>query len=103
MTGGDQVGAEAQGIVEEGFELDLAVTQDVRVRCAPGLVFGQEVLEHVVPVFCGEVDGVQLDADAIANGLGVGQVVHGGAVLGAVVFVPVLHEQAFDLVTLLHQ
>ncbi|MCY1510468.1 hypothetical protein D9M68_448460 [compost metagenome] len=103
MTGGDQVRAERQGIVEEGLELDFAVAEDVRVRGAPGLVFGEEVLEHVVPVFRREVGGVQLDADAVADGLGIGQVHLGGAVLGAVVLVPVLHEQAFHLVALLEE
>jgi hypothetical protein len=97
------VGAEHQGVVEERLELDFAVAEDVRVRRATGLVFGQEVLEHVVPVFSREVSGVQLDADLVAHGLGVGQVVHGGAVFRSVVFLPVLHEQAFHLVTLLHQ
>ncbi|MNF68161.1 hypothetical protein D3C84_500110 [compost metagenome] len=103
MAGGDQVGAEHHGVVEERLELDFAVAEDVRVGRAPGLVFGEEMLEHVVPVFGGEIGRVQLDADTVAHGLGVGQVFAGGAVFGAVVFFPVLHEQAFHLVALLHQ
>ena len=46
---------------------------------------------------------MQLDTDPLAYGLGVGQVIHGGAVFGAVVFLPVLHEQAFDLIALFQQ
>ncbi len=103
MAGGNQVGAQAQGVVEERLELDFAVAEDVRIRRASGLVLGQEVLEHVIPVFGGEVGGVQLDADLVAHGLGVRQVVHGGAVLRSVVFLPVLHEQAFHLIALLHE
>ncbi|MNV57734.1 hypothetical protein D3C71_1500790 [compost metagenome] len=103
VTGGDQVGAEHHGVVEERLELDLAVAQDVRVRRASGLVFGEEMLEHVVPVLGGEVGGVQLDANLVAHGLGVRQVVHGGAVFRSIVFFPVLHEQAFHLITLLDQ
>lgn len=103
MAGGDQVGAQHQGIVQERLELDFPVAEDVGVRGTPGLVFGQEVLEHVVPVLGGEVGGVQVDAQPVAHGLGVRQVFPRGAVLGAVVLFPVLHEQAFDLVALLLQ
>lgn len=103
VASSNQVGTEDHRVVEERLELDLAVTQDVRVRCAAGLVFGQEVLEHVVPVLGGEVGGVQLDADFVAEGLGIRQVVHGGAIFRSIVFFPVLHEQAFHLITLLHE
>lgn len=103
MAGGDQVRAEHQRVVEERLELDFAVAEDVRVRRTAGLVLGKEVLEHVIPVFRGEVRRVQLDADPVADGLGVGQVLAGGTVFGAVVLVPVLHEQAFDLIALLQQ
>ena len=103
MAGGDQVGAEHQRVVEERLELDFPVAQDVRVRRAPGLVLGQEVLEHVVPVLGGEVGRVQVDAQLVADGLRVREVFPGGAVFGAVVLFPVLHEQAFDLVALLLQ
>ncbi|MCY1214233.1 hypothetical protein D9M72_260410 [compost metagenome] len=103
VAGGDQVSSQRQGVVEEGFELDLAIAEDVRVRRAAGLVLGKEVLEHVVPVLRREVGRVQLDADAVADGLGVGQVDLGGAVFGAVVLVPVLHEQAFHLIALFEE
>ncbi len=103
MAGGDEVGAEHQGIIEERLELDFPVAEDVRIGRAARLVFGEEVLEHVVPVLGGKIGGVQLDADAVAHGLGVGQVFLGGAVLRAVVLFPVLHEQAFDLIALFEQ
>ena len=91
------------GILDEDLELDLAVAQHVGVRRAPGAVFGQEVLEHVVPVLGGEIGRVQADAEQRAHRLGVGEIGPGGAVLGAVVLVPVLHEQALDRVALLAQ
>src|SRR5690554_1414771 len=103
VAGGDLLGAEHLCVLQEHLELDLAVAEDVRVRGAPGLVLGQEVLEDVVPVLGGEVGGVQPDAELLADGLGVRQVFLGGAVFGAVVLVPVLHEQAFDLIALLEQ
>ena len=101
VAGGNQVGAEHQGVIEKGFELDFAIAEDVRVRRASGFVLGQKVLEDVIPVLSGKVGGVQLDADAVAHGLGIGQVVHCRAVIRAVVFLPVLHEQTFHLIALL--
>ena len=103
VAGGNQVGAEHQGVIEKGFELDFAIAEDVRVRRASGFVLGQKVLEDVIPVLSGKVGGVQLDADAVAYRLSIGQVIHGRAVVRAVVFLPVLHEQAFHLITLLHE
>ena len=102
VAGGDVGGTQLfGGKLEERLELDLLVAQDIRVRRAPRLVLFQEVLEHVVPVLGGEVDGVQLHAQLVADGLGISQILGGGAVLVRVVFFPVLHEQAFDLITLL--
>ncbi|KPX61431.1 Uncharacterized protein ALO39_05535 [Pseudomonas syringae pv. lapsa] len=103
MACSNKVGAEHQCVVEKRLELDFAVTQDVRVRRAPGLVLFKEVLEDVVPVLGREVGRVQLDADLVAHGLGICQVFAGGAVFRSVVFFPVLHEQAFHLITLLHE
>lgn len=60
VSGRYHVGTERQGIIEESLELDLAVAQDVRIRRAPGLVLGEKVFEYVVPVFGGEVGGMQL-------------------------------------------
>ena len=39
VAGGDQVGAQGHGVVEEGLELDFSVAQHVRVRRTAGLVF----------------------------------------------------------------
>ena len=103
MTRRNQVGAQHQRIIQEGLELDFPVAQDVRVGRAPRLVLLEKVLKNIVPVLGGEVCGVQLDAEAIGDGLGVGQVFPGSTVLGAIVLVPVLHEQSLDLIALLDQ
>ncbi len=68
----------------------------------PARVFGQEVLEHLLPVFAGEVAEVERDAEPAADGHGVAAVVFGAAVAVAVVG-PVLHEQAGHRFALLHQ
>ncbi len=103
MPGRNQVGTQAQGVVEERLELDLAVAKDVRVGRAASLVFFQEVFEHIVPVLGREIGGMQLDTQPVTHGLRIGQVFLGGAVFGAVVLVPVLHEQAFNLIALFQQ
>ena len=61
------------------------------------------MFEHIIPVFSSKVRRVQLDAQLVTDRLGVSQIIHGGAIFCAVVFVPVLHEQAFNLIALLQQ
>jgi hypothetical protein len=95
MAGGDALGAEFARGVEEMLELDFAVAQHVRVRRAAGGVFGQEMLEHAVPVFAGEIAEVERDAQPAADRDRIAAVVLGTAIAGAVVG-PVLHEQAGD-------
>ena len=102
VAGGDKIGPQIfGGKLQEGFEFDLFIAQDVRVRRAAGLVLFQEQLKHVVPVFRREVHRVQFDAQLVADRLRVGQIGRGGAVLFVVVFFPVFHEQPSDLIALL--
>lgn len=104
VTGGDVVSAEVFcGELKEGFEFDLFVAQDIRVRRTACFILFEEQLEDVIPVFCGKVDGMQFNTELIADGLRVGEVGSGGAVFLTVVFLPVLHEQAFHLIPLLLQ
>ncbi len=98
VAGGDLVGAQRAGLVQEGLELDLAIAQHVGVRRAPGAILGEEVLEHAVPVFRGEVARVERNAESATHGHGVLAIGVGGAGTAALVLLPVLHEQAFDLV-----
>ena len=104
VAGGDVVGAQIfGGKLEESLELDFLVAQDIGIGGTPGLVFRQKMLEHVVPVFGGKVDGMQLDAELVAHRLSVPQIFGGRAELVGVVFFPVFHEQAFNLIALLLQ
>src|SRR6185312_7196647 len=99
VAGGDLFGAQRTCFVEKGLELDLAVAQHVGVGRATRAVFGQEMLEHAVPVFRREIARVERDAEPAAHGDGVLAVDVAGAGAVTVVFLPVLHEQAFDLMT----
>src|SRR6266508_143005 len=96
----DALGAERERMIEEGIELDLAVAQDIRVRCAAGLIVVQEIGKHALAVFAGEVHRLDLDTDHVGDRGGVDQVLPRRAVLVGVVVLPVLHEDADDLVTL---
>src|SRR5699024_10729989 len=64
-----------------------------------GAVFGQEMLEHAVPVFGGEIAMMERNAQFGADRHGILAVGVGAAGTGAVVLLPVLHEQAVHVVT----
>ena len=100
MAGRDAVGAERQRVVEERAELDLAVAQHVGVGRAAGAVLGEEVREHALAVLGGEVDRLELDAEHVGDRRRVDQVLARRAVLVVVVVLPVLHEDADDVVAL---
>ena len=102
VTGRDVVSAQIfRGEFQEGLKFDLFVAQNIRVRRAARFVLFQEQFKNVVPVFCGKVNGVQFNAELIAYGLRVGEIRCGGAVFLAIIFLPVLHEQALHLIALL--
>ena len=82
--------------IEEMLELDLAIAQHVRVRRATDGVFGEEVLEHTVPVFARKIAEADRQAKLAANGDGIAAVVLGPAIATAIVG-PVLHEQSSDV------
>ena len=103
VAGGDGIGAQRQGVVEEGLELDLLVAQHVGVRRAAGTVLGEEITEDAVPVRTREVHRVQRDLELRAHLARHTIVFLGGAVVRVVVALPVLHEQARDLVALFEQ
>ena len=91
------------GEFQEGFKFDLFVAQNVRVRGTTGFVLFQEKLEDVVPVFCSKVNGVQFNAQLIAHRLRIGEIRSSSAIFLAIIFLPVLHEQALHLIALLLQ
>jgi hypothetical protein len=98
VPGGDLLGAQAHGVVQERAELDLGVAQHVRIGRAAGGVLAQELGEHALLVLGGEVHRLELDADRVGRRGGVDQVFARGAVLVVVVVLPVLHEDPDDLV-----
>jgi hypothetical protein len=104
VTGCNIISAQVfRGKFKEGFKFDLFVAQNIRVWGSARFVLFKEKLEYVVPVFCSKVNGVQFDTEFIAYGLRIGEIGCGSAVFLAIVFLPVLHEQAFYLIALLLQ
>ncbi len=54
-------------MVEKRLEFDLGIAQHVRVWRASGAVLDEEVLEHALAVFRGEVHRLDVDADAVSD------------------------------------
>lgn len=100
VAGGDFLGAQVTGCVEEMLELHFAVAQHVRIRRAARGIFGQKVFEHPLPVLRREIAEMEGDAQAAADGHRIATVVLGTALAGAVVG-PVLHEEPGDGFSLL--
>ena len=56
--------------------------------------------KDIFPVLCGKIRLVKFNAQFLADCLGICEIFHRRAVLCSVIFIPVLHEEAFDLVAL---
>ena len=103
MTRGNLFRPQAHGVIEEGLELDFGVAQDVGVGRAAHLVFAQELGEHAVLVFGGEIDVFDLDAEHVGHRCGIDEIDIGRTVFRVVVIFPVLHEEGDDVKPLLFQ
>ncbi len=103
VAGGDPLGAQSTGVVEESPELDFGVAQDVRVGGSAATVFVQKIAEHPFPIFGGEADLMQGNAQRVANRACVLQILGGGTVTGFVGILPIFHEHAMHIVALFDQ
>ena len=101
VAGGDAVGTQFQRVVQKGLELDFGIAQHVRIGGAASRVFLEEVREHAVLVFLGEIDDFHVDADDVGHAHGIQCILLDGAVFVVVVVFPVLHEYADDFMALL--
>ena len=101
VSRGDQICTQFRGIIQKRTELNFPITENIRIGGSAGAVLSQKMIKNLVPVLGREVRAVQMNAQLVGNGLRISQVFFSGAVFSAVVFLPVLHEQAFDTITLL--
>ena len=79
MAGGQRVGAEVAGDLEQVLELDLLVAAHAGDRRAPGGVALGEILDHLRPEALLEVEHVMRDVEALRHPAGVVDVLPGAA------------------------
>ena len=103
VSGGDEIGTKVDRPVEEFLEFDFLVADNVRIWCATIAILIKELLKYPGPVFVGEIDRLEFNAQGFANFLGVGKVFSGSAVFLVVILLPVFHKQAGYAVALFDQ
>ncbi len=109
----DRIESKAFRIIEECLELDLLIAEDVRIRRTPLAVFIQKDRKHIIPILLDEVDAKQGQAKALRHGLCVRiilflrtDIILNGRIAFDVIIgkrIPVPHESAGDLMSLLFQ
>src|SRR5690606_29373886 len=95
-------GTEPTRMVVTNTKLDLAIAQHVRIGRAAMAILVEEITEDALAILAGETHLVQRNAELLANVARVLIVLGSGAV-AVLVLVPVAHEQALHVVTLLLQ
>ena len=103
MSGGNIVGTQFGGILQKRFEFYLPVAQHIGIGRASSFILLEKVGKYIIPIFGRKICGMQLNTQCIADRLCVLQIFFRGAVFGAVIFFPILHEQPFDLESALLQ
>ena len=74
MPGSNIVCAETDRVVEKCLELDLGVTQHIRIGGSPSFVFGKKLVEYTLLVFTREIYGFQGNADDVRDRCGIDQI-----------------------------
>ncbi len=102
VTGGKSVGAETPCIGQANAELHLAIAQHIGVRRPAGLQLGQEMREHARAILGGKTDLVQRYVELRADPPRILKIRGTGAIT-VFVFLPVRHEQGFDVLARIEQ
>src|SRR5579875_291447 len=92
--------AKLQSTVEQFFKFNLLVTKHIWIWRASACIFLQEILKHFVHVFFLEVYAVIRNANLFANSRYIFKILSCRAVSKLICVVPILHEDADDIVTL---
>ena len=90
-------------IIQESFEFDFLVAHDIRIRRPALLIFVQEILEDLIPVFLFEIDGIIRNADLLCDSLNILVIFRCRTESEFIRIIPILHENADDVVTLFLQ
>ena len=91
------------GKVQKSLKLDFPVAQHVRIGGTSCPVFLQEIGKNPIPVFFGEIDAVIRNTDQVADIPHIPPVFLRGAGAVDILFLPVFHENAHNVITLLLQ
>ncbi|MNC31049.1 hypothetical protein D3C75_793570 [compost metagenome] len=93
--------AKLERLVQEFPELDLAVAHNIRIRRPPGLIFIEEIGKDFIKVFLLEINGIVRNIDLLAYAAYILSIGLCRAYTELVGIVPVLHEDADDVIALL--
>ena len=93
---GNQFCTQHLGVLEKNFEFNLTIAQDVRIGGPAEAIFVEKVSKDIIPVLGGKIGFMELNAQLVADLARIFKIFAGRAVLGAIVFFPVFHEQASD-------
>ena len=96
------VGTHPSGRLEEGIELDFAVTEHVRVGRTAAGVFVKHIIDHPLPVLFAEINEIKGYAYLAGDKFGDETVFlpFAVAVKGTLGIVPVLHKHCKDIISL---
>ena len=98
---GEGVGSQCARLIEECFEFDFAVAEDIGIGSAALAALVEKVGENVLPIFLNEVDRIVGNADLLANGDHILIFARSFADPLAILLFPVFHEEADDAEALL--
>ena len=86
---------------QKGFEFDLTVTQDVGVGCSACPVLTEKLLKDIFPVFSGKIAGMKQETHGFCDSPRIRGILGCRALAKSIIFLPVLHEHASNIQSLL--
>ena len=101
MPGGQLLRAQLEREIQELGKFDFPIAQHIRIGRAARAVFRQKIREHARLVLAREIHAIVGNAQVVAHGAHIRPVSLGGASAGIVLFFPVVHKDARDIMALL--
>ena len=86
---------------QKGFEFDFTVTQDVGVGCSACPVLTEKLLKDIFPVFSGKIAGMKQETHGFCDSPRIRGILGCRALAKSIIFLPVLHEHASNIQSLL--
>ena len=89
MARGNLFRPQLHGKIEKRLELNLPVTQYIRVGRTASLIFIQKQRENTIPILLGKIDGIVWNINLLAHLLHIAPVAFGSAYAVFVLFLPI--------------